>query len=141
MKQILVFILFSAILCWFMFSPIYKHVLIVRQAVIQKEVDLLLEIGANGSHGYISEAMLHESRLRLATRGLISSDLHYDVTTSSGDDGTDPARPVIRGVGIQLLISYPYQRLFDIDRLVGISPPDSSSRMTASGMKMSEYVP
>ncbi len=141
MKQILVFILFSAILCWFMFSPIYKHVLIVRQAVIQKEVDLLLEIGANGSHGYISEGMIEESRLRLTTRGLISADLQYDVTTSSGDDGTDPARPVIRGVGIQLLISYPYQRLFDIDRLVGISPPESTSRMTASGMKMSEYVP
>ncbi len=141
MKQILVFILFSAILCWFMFSPIYKHVLIVRQAVIQKEVDLLLEIGANGSHGYISEAMLQDSRLRLATRGFTSTELIYDVKTSSGDVGSDPARPVIRGVGIQLLISYPYKSLFDIDRLVGIRPPDAASRMTASGMKMSEYVP
>lgn len=141
MKQILVFILFSTLLCWFMFSPIYKHVLIVRQAVIQKEVDLLLEVGANGSHGYISETMLQESRQRLAVRGFISTDLQYTVTTSSGDDGTDPARPVLRGIGIQLLISYPYQRLFDIDRLIGISPPDIFSRMTASGMKMSEYVP
>lgn len=141
MKQILVFILFSAMLCWFMFSPIYKHVLIVRQAVIQKEVDLLLEVGANGSHGYISEAMLQESRQRLAARGFISSDIQYDVTTSSGDDGTDPARPVLRGIGLQLIITYPYQRLFEIDRLIGISPPDAASRMTASGMKMSEYVP
>ncbi|MEX2415271.1 MAG: hypothetical protein WD424_03935 [Paenibacillaceae bacterium] len=141
MKQILVFILFSALLCWFMFSPIYKHVLIVRQAVIQKEVDLLLEVGANGSHGYISEMMLQESRQRLAARGFISTDLQYTISTSNGGDGTDPARPVLRGIGIQLLISYPYQRLFDIDRLIGISPPDVSSRMTASGMKMSEYVP
>jgi hypothetical protein len=141
MKQILVFILFSAMLCWFMFAPIYKHVLIVRQAVIQKEVDLLLEVGANGSHGYISDAMLQESRQRLTARGFISSDLLYVVTTSNGDDGTDPARPVLRGVGIQLFISYPYQQLLEIDRLVGISPPDASSRMTASGMKMSEYVP
>jgi hypothetical protein len=141
MKQILVFILFSALLCWFMFSPIYKHVLIVRQAVIQKEVDLLLEVGANGSHGYISDAMLAESRQRLEARGFDSTDIRYAVTTSIGDDGTDPARPVLRGVGIQLHISYPYQRLFEIDRLVGISPPDATTRMTASGMKMSEYVP
>lgn len=28
--------------------PVYKHVVIVRQAVLQKEVDYLLEIGANG---------------------------------------------------------------------------------------------
>jgi len=141
MKQILVFILFSAMLCWFMFSPIYKHVLIVRQAVIQKEVDFLLEVGANGSHGYISDAMLQASRERLSARGFISTELQYVVTTSSGDDGTDSARPVLRGTGIRLLISYPYQQLFEIDRLVGISPPDASSRMTAHGMKMSEFVP
>src|SRR5690554_5133681 len=141
MKQILVFILFSAILCWFMFSPIYKHVLIVRQAVIQKEVDFLLEVGANGSHGFINAVMLQESRQRLAARGFNSSDLHYVVTTSNGDDGTNPTQPVLRGIGIELLISYPYERLLEIDRLVGISPPEPTSRMTASGMKMSEYVP
>jgi hypothetical protein len=85
--------------------------------------------------------MLQESRLRLAARGLTSSDVLYEVTTSNGSVGTDPTQPVLRGNGIQLLITYPYQRLFEIDRLVGISPPDSSSRMIASGMKMSEYVP
>jgi hypothetical protein len=141
MKQILVFILFSALLCWVMFSPIYKHVLIVRQAVLQKEVDLMLEIGANGSHGYINEAMVQESQLRLSARGFDSSDLVYTVTTSNGIDGTDSERPVLRGTGIQLSITYPYQRLFEIDRLVGITPPDASARMAASGMKMSEYVP
>jgi hypothetical protein len=141
MKQILVFILFSALLCWFMFSPIYKHVLIVRQAVIQKEVDLLLEVGANGSHGYISHAMIVESRQRLEARGFTGNDIQYVVTTSSGDIGTNPAQPVLRGVGIQLLISYPYERLLEIDRLVGISPPADTARMTAIGMKMSEYVP
>jgi hypothetical protein len=141
MKQILVFILFSALLCWFMFSPIYKHVLIVRQAVIQKEVDLLLEIGANGSHGYISNAMIAESRQRLVARGFTGDDIQYVITTSNGDVGTNPAQPVLRGIGIQLLISYPYERLLEIDRLVGISPPAETARMTANGMKMSEYVP
>jgi hypothetical protein len=141
MKQILVFILFSALLCWFMFSPIYKHVLIVRQAVIQKEVDLLLEIGANGSHGYISNEMIDESRQRLEARGFTGNDIQYVITTSSGDSGMNSDQPVLRGIGIQLLISYPYERLLEIDRLVGISPPAETDRMTASGMKMSEYVP
>ena len=141
MKQILVFILFSALLCWFMFSPIYKHVLIVRQAVLQKEVDLMLEIGANGSHGYIDDIMIEDSIQRLVERGFVASDLTYAVTTSSGDEGTNAERPVLRGIGIQLTVTYPYQRLFDIDRLIGIDPPDAADRMAASGMKMSEYVP
>lgn len=141
MKQILVFILFSALLCWFMFSPIYKHVLIVRQAVLQKEVDFMLEIGANGSHGYIDETMIERSRERLVARGFVVSDLLYTVTTTSGEDGMDSQRPVLRGIGIQLSISYPYHRLFEIDRLAGITPPDASARMAANGMKMSEYVP
>ena len=141
MKQILVFILFSALLCWFMFSPIHKHVLIVRQAVLQKEVDLMLEIGANGSHGYIDDIMVEDSIQRLEERGFVASDLTYVVTTSSGDEGTSAERPVLRGIGIQLTVTYPYQRLFDIDRLIGIDPPDAADRMAASGMKMSEYVP
>jgi hypothetical protein len=141
MKQLLVFILFAGILCWFMFAPVYKHVLIVRQAVLQKEVDLLLEIGANGSHGYIDSSMIEDSRQRLIKRGFVASDIHYLVATTTGEEGSNSNRPVIRGTGIQLTITYPFHRLFEIDRLVGITPPQASDRMKANGMKMSEYVP
>lgn len=128
-------------LCWLMFAPIYKHVLIVRQAVLQKEVDLLLEIGANGSHGYIDDVMVTESKARLAQKGFKANELVYSVSTTSGEDGSNPMRPVSRGTGIGLTISYPYERLFEIDRLIGIDPPDAEGRMSAAGMKMSEYVP
>ncbi|MEB3102149.1 hypothetical protein [Ferviditalea candida] len=141
MKQILVFILFAALLSWAMFSPIYKHVLIVRQAVLQQEVDYLLEVGANASHGCIDSSMLAESKSRLADRGFQTEKLIYDVTTTSGVDGTNPGDPVIRGTGIQLEISYPYEKLFEIDRLIGVAPPNPQSRMRATGVKMSEYVP
>lgn len=69
MKSLLVFVMLAATMCWFMFSPIYKHVFIVRQAVLQKEVDYLLEIGASGEHGYISRGMVEESKGRLAAVG------------------------------------------------------------------------
>lgn len=141
MKQILVFVLFAALLCWAMFAPIYKHVLIVRQAVLQQEVDYLLEVGANASHGYIDSAMVAESKSRLAERGFQTAQLIYAVTTTSGMDGTHPGEPVIRGIGIELELSYPYEQLFEIDRLIGITPPDPQSRMRAIGLKMSEYVP
>jgi hypothetical protein len=141
MKQILVFILFAAMLCWFMFAPVYKHVIILRQALLQKEVDYLLEIGANGQHGYISPAMVTASKLRLQERGFVPGNLEYSVTTTANVNGVDPSVPVMRGVGIGLQVSYPYNRLFVIDQLVGISVPSADARMGASGMKMSEYVP
>lgn len=141
MKQILVFILFAALLCWLMFTPIYKHVLIVRQAVLQKEVDYLLEIGANGSRGYIDAAMIAESRHRLAEHGFDSDQVVYTVSTTSGADGGDPTRPILRGEGLRLHISYPYGHLFALDRLIGMTPPDPEDRMSAAGIKMSEYVP
>lgn len=141
MKQILVFILFAAMLCWFMFAPTYKHVLVVRQALLQKEVDYLLEIGANASHGYIDAAMVNASMRRLEESGFRAADLAYSVSTTTGVDGTNPSAPVYRGTGIRLELSYPYDRLFDIDRLIGVTPPPDGLRMSASGMKMSEYVP
>jgi hypothetical protein len=47
----------------------------------------------------------------------------------------------MRGIGIGLQVTYPYNRLFVIDQLVGISIPSATARMGASGMKMSEFVP
>lgn len=141
MKQIVMFLLFAALLCWFTFSPIYKHILILRQAVLQKEVDYLLEVGANGAHGYIDEGMIQASRERLAERGFTAADLTYTVTTTGGVSGTNPAVPVMRGIGIRLELTYPYGALFAIDRLIGIVPPPDGGRIGAAGMKMSEYVP
>jgi hypothetical protein len=141
MKQILMFLLFSALLCWLLFAPIYKHVIIMRQAILQKEVDYMLEVGANGWHGYIDAAAVTASRLRLAERGFSPNDLVYQITTDSGANATNPSVPILRGNGIALKISYPYQGLFEIDRLAGIDPPGAGERMAAAGMKMSEYVP
>ncbi|WP_127582377.1 hypothetical protein [Paenibacillus koleovorans] len=141
MKQILVFVLFAGILCWAMFAPVYKHVLMVRNAVLQQEVDYLLEMGANGAHGYIDNAAIAASRIRLEQKGFTPSLLQYEVGTTSGVDGANPVRPVRRGVGLQLRISYPYERLFELDRLIGVTPPVAGARMAASGVKMSEYVP
>lgn len=141
MKQILVFILFATMLCWFIFAPVYKHVIIVRQAVLQKEVDYLLEIGANGRHGYINSTMIQDSKDRMAERGFIPGDLVYTVGTTSGVGGMDPGMPVLRGTGLSLKMTYPYHRLFVIDQLVGITVPTGLDRMGATGMKMSEYVP
>lgn len=141
MKQLLVFILFSAMLCWLMFSPIYKHIVIVRQAVLQQEVDYLLEVGASGAYGYISAAMKQQSQMRLAQFGLQPDLLQYEFGSTIGADPTNAARPVPRGAGISLTISYPYEQLFMIDRLIGIEPIAEDERMKAFGMKMSEYVP
>jgi hypothetical protein len=141
MKQILVFILFAALLCWFMFAPVYKHVIIIRQALLQKEVDYLLEIGSNGSHGYINDSMINDSKKRMEERGFVSADLAYTVTTTSGVEGTNAGQPVWRGTGLYLKLTYPYHRLFVIDQLVGITVPAQTDRMGAAGMKMSEYVP
>jgi hypothetical protein len=141
MKQILIFILFAALLCWLMFSPIYKHVLIVRQAVLQQEVDYLLEIGASGSYGYISEQMQEQSRQRLARFGMRPDDIAFELATTSGLAASNPNAPLLRGTGISITMSYPYENLFEIDRLIGLTPPQPNERMRAFGMKMSEYVP
>lgn len=141
MKQLLIFVLFAALLCWIMFSPIYKHVLIVRQAVLQQEVDYLLEVGASGAYGYIDESMQQRSMERIARFGMQSGSLRYEYGTTSGVVATDANAPVPRGTGISLSISYPYENLFLIDRLIGIAPISPNDRMSASGMKMSEYVP
>lgn len=124
-----------------MFAPLYKHVMIVRQAVLQKEVDYLLEVGASGTYGYIDSNMINSSKQRLAERGFIPADLQYSVSSTTGEPGSDPARPLWRGTGLRLHISYPYHRLFVIDRLIGIDVPPETDRMGAVGMKMSEYVP
>ncbi|MDF2926647.1 MAG: hypothetical protein K0R57_5561 [Paenibacillaceae bacterium] len=141
MKQILVFLLFAVMMVWFMFTPVYKHILILRQAALQKEVDYLLEVGASGTFGYVDDAMTELSRNRLAEIGFNRSQLDYTVTTTSGSAGNRADLPVQRGVGIRLTITYPYGNLFGIDRLLGISVPDDTERMGAAGMKMSEYVP
>lgn len=141
MKNILVFVLFAAILCWLMFSPIYKHVLIVRQAVLQQEVDYLLEVGASGTYGYIDEAMMMQSRERLSGFGMRPEAVEYEVTSESGVAATNSSFPLLRGTGIKLTMSYPYEDLFQIDRLIGLTPSSPDQRMRAFGMKMSEYVP
>jgi hypothetical protein len=141
MKQILVFILFAAMLCWFLFAPVYKHVIIIRQALLQKEVDYMLEVGASGNYGYIDAAAIEASRQRLARTGFDPAKLEYTVSSTNGAAAGNPAAPVPRGAGIRLTISYPYDGLFDIDRLIGLTPPPEGFRMTAAGMKMSEYVP
>lgn len=141
MKNILVFVLFAAVLCWLMFSPIYKHVLIVRQAVLQQEVDYLLEVGASGSYGYIDAAMMEQSRQRLAGFGMRPEDVVFEVSAESGLPAGNPSAPVPRGTGMKITASYPYENLFQIDRLIGLSPPASDKRLRAFGMRMSEYVP
>jgi hypothetical protein len=141
MKQLLVFVLFAALFCWLMFSPIYKHVLVIRHALLQQEADYLLEVGASGQFGYIDGAMLAQSRARLAEHGFEAAKVEYDVTTTTGLAANDALSPVPRGVGIRLSIRYPYDNLMQIDRLIGIQPPGEEARIAAGGLKMSEYVP
>ncbi|MDG0791901.1 hypothetical protein OMP38_14370 [Cohnella ginsengisoli] len=141
MRQLLVFVLFATLFCWLMFSPVYKHVVVLRQSLLQQEVDYLLEVGASGRYGYIDAAMIVESRTRLSGYGFRPEILEYEVTTASGMPGTDSAAPLQRGDGLRLVIRYPYDGLMDIDRLIGVDPPSSMARMAAAGMKMSEYVP
>lgn len=141
MKQILAFVLLSGIICWLMFSPVYRHVMVMRQAALQQEVDYMLEIGANGSHGYIDAAMIEASRERLKAKGFDSSKLVYIVRSDTGQPADRADAPLVRGTGLELQIRYPVENLFVIDRLVGITPPDESTLIQASGIKMSEYVP
>lgn len=141
MKQLLVFVLFSAIFCWLMFSPVYKHVLVIRQALLQQETDYLLEIGASGRFGYIDGDMLAESRSRLAAHGFRPAEIEYEVSSTTGAPADDDSAPLPRGTGIKLVIRYPYDNLLVIDRLIGIEPPPEEARLSAGGMKMSEYVP
>lgn len=141
MKQILIFVMFAALLCWLMFSPIYKHVLIVRQAVLQQEVDYLLEVGASGGYGYISGEMQERSRQRMARFGMRADEIEFELAAANGLAASDPSAPILRGTGISLTMSYPYENLFEIDRLIGLTPPLPNERMRAFGMKMSEYVP
>jgi hypothetical protein len=140
-KQLLVFILFAAMFCWLMFSPLYKHVLVLRQALLQQEADYLLEVGASGRFGYINGAMIADSRDRLAQYGFSSLLLQYEISTTSGAAGDNAAAPLPRGTGIRLLITYPYDNLLNIDRLIGLEPPSADARIAGRGMKMSEYVP
>ncbi|MFS0723747.1 hypothetical protein [Paenibacillus sp. 1P07SE] len=123
MKTLLMFVLLASTMCWFMFSPIYKHVFMVRQAVLQKEVDYMLEVGAAGSYGYIDGAMVAASRERLSAYGMDADRAEYEVSSSSGLTATNPAAPLLRGTGLILTIRYPYERLFEIDRLIGLTPP------------------
>jgi len=141
MKQLLVFVLFSAMFCWLMFSPVYKHVLIIRQALLQQEADYLLEIGASGRYGYIDSGMLMQSRERLADYGFQPGELEYTISSTTGEPADNPASPLVRGTGLRLTIRYPYDNLLDIDRLIGIGPAPVDAKIAASGMKMSEYVP
>lgn len=141
MKQILVFVLFASLMCWMMFAPVYRHVALLRQALLQQEADYLLEVGASGRYGYIDDKMVQESRRRLADKGFDPALLAYEVSATDGLDAADPARPVPRGTGIRLIISYPYGRLLAIDRMIGIEPVPEEARMRAGGVKMSEYVP
>lgn len=140
MKQLLAFIMFSTIICWMMFSPLYKHVLIMRQALLQQEVDYLLEVGASGQYGYISPAMIEGSKNRLSSFGLAKEKIAYEVMTADGRPLGDISERVMRGDGIKVIVSYPYERLTTIDALVGITPIPEDAKMKAFGVRMSEYV-
>lgn len=139
MKQIITFVMFAAMLCWLLFSPIYKHVLLTRQAVIQQEVDFLLEVGASGMYGYVSSEMIEKSKQRLASLGFEVSQLSYSIS-SSMEYIPSAAMPLPRGEILSVEISYPYEDLFLIDSLIGIDPPDANERIRSFGVKMSEYV-
>lgn len=139
MKQLLMFVLLAAILCWVLFAPVYKHVYIMRQALLQQEVDYLLEVGTSGQYGYIAPALIEQSRARLAKFGLNSGQLVYEARSTLGQSAVSAAAPVPRGEGISLTISYPVGNLFAIDRLIGVHPP-KQQHITAYGMQMSEYV-
>ncbi|MCR8657059.1 hypothetical protein [Paenibacillus endoradicis] len=140
MKQILAFIMFSTIICWMMFAPIYKHVLITRQAILQQEVDYLLEIGASGQYGYISNNMIDQSKQRLKRFGLTTGSLQYEVSSTGGQLFINDGYRVSRGDGIALSLTYPYERLTAIDALIGISPVPEGQLMRVYGVRMSEYV-
>jgi len=139
MKQILVFILFASLFCWLLFSPIYKYVVLTRQAVIQQEVDFLLEVGASGRYGYIDNELIGESKKRLTSLGFNTDKLQYTITSSLNYTPTLQQR-LPRGEVFIVEISYPYEKMFLIDLLVGIEPFGEHERMRSYGVKMSEYV-
>lgn len=138
MKPLLVFVLMASMLCWMMFAPTYKHVHLMRWAVLQSEADYLLEIGANASHGYIDEAMIASSRLRLTARGFQAELLEYVISAEDGTPAHLATMPVPRGVGMQLVIQYPVSELLSIDRMIGIDTP-AASWIVAEGWRMSEF--
>jgi len=115
--------------------------LVIRQALLQQEVNYMLEIGASGLYGYIDEAMVEASRQRLEAYGFNPELLDYEVASTSGAGGDNAFMPLPRGVGLRLKVAYPYERLLDIDRLIGIAPPSEDARISGRGMRMSEYVP
>lgn len=139
MKQLLIFILLATTLCWMMFAPVYKHVYIMRQALLQQEVDYLLEVGTSGQYGYISQMLIDQSRERLKGFGLEPSQLVYEAKSTLGQSVLTSSERVPRGEGIALTISYPVEGLFAIDELIGVQAPDKQ-RITAYGVQMSEYV-
>lgn len=139
MKQLLMFILLATTLCWMMFAPVYKHVYILRQALLQQEVDYLLEVGTSGQYGYISPALIEQSRTRLKKFGLETAQLVYEARSTLGQAVSSPSQRVPRGEGIALTISYPVDGLFAIDGLIGVGAPNQQ-RITAYGVQMSEYV-
>lgn len=139
MKQILTFILFATMICWILFSPIYKHVVLTRQAVIQQEVDFLLEVGASGKYGYVTDALIVDSKKRLAHLGFNPDQLRYEISSSMNFTPTVEQR-LPRGEVLTVTISYPYEKLFAIDALIGIEPFGEHERMRSYGVKMSEYV-
>lgn len=139
MKQILAFILFASLMCWILFSPIYKHVLLTRQAVIQQEVDFLLEVGASGKYGYVTDTLIADSKKRLANLGFNPANLQYDISSSLNFTPTSEQR-LPRGEVMTVTISYPYENLFLIDALIGIEPFGEHERMRSFGVKMSEYI-
>lgn len=139
MKQILAFILFASLFCWLLFSPIYKHVVLTRQAVIQQEVDFLLEVGASGQYGYVSEQLIAQSKKRLGELGFNIEKLQYDITSSLHFTPTEQFR-LPRGEILIVEVSYPYENMFLIDALIGIEPFGEHERMRSYGVKMSEYV-
>lgn len=139
MKQLLAFILLTTILCWVMFAPVYKHTYIMRQALLQQEVDYLLEVSTSGQYGYLSSHLIEQSRARLTQFGLDPQLLVYEAQSTDGRAVASPTAPVLRGEGIALHISYPVQNLFAIDRLIGVAAPEQQ-HITAYGVQMSEYV-
>jgi len=139
MKQLLIFILLASTLCWTMFAPVYKHVYILRQALLQQEVDYLLEVGTSGQYGYISPALIEQSRARLTSFGLESTQLVYEARSTLGQAVSSSSQRVPRGEGIALTVSYPMEGLFAIDGLIGVRAPQKQ-QITAYGVQMSEYV-
>lgn len=101
----------------------------------------MLEVGASGRFGYIDGAMVEESRNRLAQYGFSSASLQYSISSTTGAEGDNASAPLPRGMGLRLKITYPYENLLNIDRLIGLEPPPENARISGGGMKMSEYVP